>query len=61
MKNSAKVTLLNFNRIDVFRHDVVVLEDEVLKPYSVVGVFTWGIQSFDCRHELQVEWIRANR
>ena len=50
MKNSAKVTLLSFNAIAVFPHDVMVSENDVLEAGSAndvleagsaVDVFAW--------------------
>jgi len=38
VKNSAKVTLLSFNRTDVFLYDVTVWENDVLKRDSAIGV-----------------------
>ena len=41
MKNSAKVTLLSFNRIAVFPHDVMVWENDVLEAGSASDMFAW--------------------
>ena len=37
--NSAKVTLLSFNRTAIFLHYVMVSENDVLEAGSAVGVF----------------------
>jgi len=41
VKNSAKITLLNFNVTAVFPHDVMVLENDVLEAGNAVDVFAW--------------------
>jgi len=41
VKNSAKVTLLNFNATAVFPHDVMVPENDVLEAGSAGDVFAW--------------------
>jgi len=33
----------------------------VMKRGRVVGGFAWVTLSYDCQHELHVEWIRASR
>jgi len=39
VKNSAKVTLFNFNATAVFPHDVMASENDVLEAGSAVDVF----------------------
>ena len=41
MKNSAKATLLSFNRMAVFPHDVMMWENDVLEAGSAVDMFAW--------------------
>jgi len=62
VKNFAKITYLSFNTTAVFLHDLMVPENDFLKPGSAVGVFSWATLSSDYyRFELQVEWIRASQ
>jgi len=53
--------LLSFNTTDILPHDVMVSENDALEACSGVDVFGWVTLSSDCKFELQVEWVRANR
>jgi len=41
VKNSAKVTLLNFSKTAVFLHDIVVSENDVLEAGCADVAFAW--------------------
>jgi len=57
---SAKAMLLSFNTTAVFKHDVMVSENDVVEA----GQCSWYVcvtLSSDCQFEPQAEWIRASR
>jgi len=54
MRNSAKVTLLSFNRTGVFLYDAMMSENDVRETRCAVGVCVDN-QNSEWRLELQVE------
>jgi len=54
-KNSAKVTLLNFNAPAVFPRHVMASENDVLEAGSALDVFAWLTLRSHCKFELQVK------
>jgi len=61
VKNSAKITLLTFNTTDVYLHDVMVSENDVLEAgWCIWCVF---VSNFELRLSVwtAMEWIRASR